>query len=969
MLDILREFKHVFEEKKTSLRRSTELVQTVPNVVVVLNNTQHLIETLIRLFSDEKSEQLPTTITSPIRTWIQDTRHLFHLIEDNPATLPSNGQKIFRNLEELYAHCLQYGLVAFGFPIKEITQTFQNYVNKFNDIDVQVENLASEVNSRKKTFEEALQEISDRARSTEEGLRQKVSECTTTFDNESDRILAELKQIAENYKNEVQDKRGHIDNAVRDYTSRFQSTEETLRQKADQFTHTIKQQADRITSDLEQIAKQYKNDIAGKHAAVTDVIEHFTTTLQNNESDLRQKAEQSTQAISEETGRISSELQQIAERYKSDVDGKYGWLDQIVEQFTRTLRSHEDNLRQHADQSTETIAQETDRITTELQQIAEQYKGQVSEQGGRIDAVIEEFSSALRQTEDELKSQAAHSSETLTHETERIKAELEQIAQQYQNDVAGKNSYIDEFVEQFIHALKSREDELRQNAEDAVRTMTQESQRITTEIRQIADQYKSDVDDRYGQLDQIVQDFNAAVRNREDELKNQAARSAEAVTQETDRLKADLTQIAEEYKNDLAAKNTHIDEFIENFLNTLKTRDDGLRQKSDEAARTIADETARIRAELDQTADRFKSDIDGRGDQIDAIIQDFRNSLHTTEDGLKTHADQCTASFDEKAADILADITRIADNYRSEIDARIGNVEDILARIHDLGDQARERLASCDDVLSHITAAREQSRQIVGELSDVKSAAESEQNKTRDLVEQINRQLHTATGLNARIEVAGNSAEHYLENIKQKEGHIHAFHQAIEDHKQELQDLKAKADADYEVAREQFQATLDACKAETEEIIQTNKASQEEIRELLNTSAGIGLFGVFKQRQEFLARARNFWRLAAIGSALVFAISLFLLLWNLSTQTEAVYYVRLAIIIPLAFLMFFTASQYRKERQAEEEYAFKSAISFSLEPYRDLLERMQAGGELETEFVKKLMEDVFDNPNKRLYKK
>jgi len=65
--------------------------------------------------------------------------------------------------------------------------------------------------------------------------------------------------------------------------------------------------------------------------------------------------------------------------------------------------------------------------------------------------------------------------------------------------------------------------------------------------------------------------------------------------------------------------------------------------------------------------------------------------------------------------------------------------------------------------------------------------------------------------------------------------------------------------------------------------------------------------------------------------------------------------------------MYFAAGQYKKERQAEEEYAFKSSISFSLEPYRDLLVKMRKEDELEAEFIRKLMVDIFDNPVKRLY--
>ena len=61
-----------------------------------------------------------------------------------------------------------------------------------------------------------------------------------------------------------------------------------------------------------------------------------------------------------------------------------------------------------------------------------------------------------------------------------------------------------------------------------------------------------------------------------------------------------------------------------------------------------------------------------------------------------------------------------------------------------------------------------------------------------------------------------------------------------------------------------------------------------------------------------------------------------------------------------------TAKRYSSERRAEEEWAFKSAISISLDPFRDLIARMKKDGH-ETAFVERLVSEIFDNPTKRLY--
>ena len=70
----------------------------------------------------------------------------------------------------------------------------------------------------------------------------------------------------------------------------------------------------------------------------------------------------------------------------------------------------------------------------------------------------------------------------------------------------------------------------------------------------------------------------------------------------------------------------------------------------------------------------------------------------------------------------------------------------------------------------------------------------------------------------------------------------------------------------------------------------------------------------------------------------------------------------------MTFTILFAAKQYSNERRTEEEYAFKSAISVSLEPYKDLLQRMKESGHGdEAKFVEKLLLEVFDNPVKRVY--
>ena len=78
-------------------------------------------------------------------------------------------------------------------------------------------------------------------------------------------------------------------------------------------------------------------------------------------------------------------------------------------------------------------------------------------------------------------------------------------------------------------------------------------------------------------------------------------------------------------------------------------------------------------------------------------------------------------------------------------------------------------------------------------------------------------------------------------------------------------------------------------------------------------------------------------------------------------------YLKLSISIPLIYAIAFCNLQYARERKLEEEYAFKSSVSISLQPYRDLVHDLVDKGnpaELSkyTTFVIESVNRVFTSP-------
>jgi hypothetical protein len=141
---------------------------------------------------------------------------------------------------------------------------------------------------------------------------------------------------------------------------------------------------------------------------------------------------------------------------------------------------------------------------------------------------------------------------------------------------------------------------------------------------------------------------------------------------------------------------------------------------------------------------------------------------------------------------------------------------------------------------------------------------------------------------------------------------------------------------------------------------------REEIVRLTGMAADGSLGSKFDQRQITLAGGLNFWKW---GVPIVTALSI---LWVISvfswlpTHTENVWInllVNLLKTTPAFILMGFVFSQYAKERNLQEEYAFKSAVAMTLTAYSSMLEkRDDDGNKTRQEMLLKSIQQVYMQP-------
>lgn len=140
----------------------------------------------------------------------------------------------------------------------------------------------------------------------------------------------------------------------------------------------------------------------------------------------------------------------------------------------------------------------------------------------------------------------------------------------------------------------------------------------------------------------------------------------------------------------------------------------------------------------------------------------------------------------------------------------------------------------------------------------------------------------------------------------------------------------------------------------TKATIQKDTAKQSKlVSDILQKATAGSLFQSFNMGKDEHHKATIFW-LWGLGGSVVVAILVALalvivdLIYRVPFSGYAV--ARFAVITPAIYAIVFCQQQYVRNRQLEEAYGFKAAISLSLEAYRDLL-KQEAGTESSKDVV------------------
>lgn len=269
--------------------------------------------------------------------------------------------------------------------------------------------------------------------------------------------------------------------------------------------------------------------------------------------------------------------------------------------------------------------------------------------------------------------------------------------------------------------------------------------------------------------------------------------------------------------------------------------------------------------------------------------------------------------FRHSEASVAEEKERI-DLVSQHLEAVSGQLEGLLAELEgsksDLEAFTNAKSSELNEIESLLEANRTHSNEI-GEIH----------NKASGVVEKINALL-------AAADEKRDESEELLSGVRKEsqglKGTIEQLEQTIQ--KQAVTFDKLKAD---------FGSKLSFVEGKTEFFEERNSY----LDDLIGREVGASLFETFKQRKKELGSSIGFWKWSVPVTALACIVWIFFLFGNgdLSNLSWQVILINSLKALPALALLLFAISQYTKERNFQEEYAFKSAVALTVNSYADQL--------------------------------
>lgn len=275
------------------------------------------------------------------------------------------------------------------------------------------------------------------------------------------------------------------------------------------------------------------------------------------------------------------------------------------------------------------------------------------------------------------------------------------------------------------------------------------------------------------------------------------------------------------------------------------------------------------------------------------------------------------------------------------------------------------------------------------ELKESLEGADSLEEKGREKVEELQNLLESSSELYNDSKSKFDTREEKLQEVEvsitETQDQIKLIKDSIDGYKEKTSEdkdevIKMKAEvleffskiiSEEEKLRELY-IDYEGLSSKLSDLMKATKEQKVAVDNLITHATGASLFHAFDKKRARLNGSLKFWLSGVVISLSFLAIVGFITASMLKpgVTIDKIFWVRLLTVIPLGYLVVFLTNQYSKNKNLLEEYSFKSSLSLSLEPYRDLVEKVIPEDNRETmsKFLIDSIGKIYESPTENVFK-
>lgn len=370
-----------------------------------------------------------------------------------------------------------------------------------------------------------------------------------------------------------------------------------------------------------------------------------------------------------------------------------------------------------------------------------------------------------------------------------------------------------------------------------------------------------------------------------------------------------------------------------------------------------------------------------RGAEIETLVEQSRQAVNDVLQAQSEAQTAChqTSQHAQETQTTLATLNQSRDQVNdlfSQAQSSIREMNSIVENLRTLDEQSRqssEQTAKhAEDAQAALAGANERNAQVDALLAQAQASVQ-EMNTLGESLRKLDEEaqsFHQQTAQQAQeTQNALTAANERNTQVNDLLAQARSSMQEITTFETDLKKLYEEAQAFREkiaTTEQAAQGTVDQNNSRTKEIQDGLVTLETQIRDALQKATGASLFHSFQHRREQIGKGKWIWAIMAAVFGIGTVIWVSVIAYTCTAIAPALYF-KLAVALPITLIVWFCIAQYNRERRLEEEYAFKSNISLSLVPYRDLVEEVlskqgEAARDKYAEFVIDSVGKVFTAP-------